>query len=107
MSQQDAGLLAIDRGVLQNLLQSLRFDRLAVMHADDLQAFDRDFFVVKHPQTRARDGGDKLGAVGEFLVIAGDEINTRWRGQRAEWFDQPVVVRLRTVKYIAADKHGV
>ena len=107
MRQQNAGPISIQSGTLQQCAEERRSVQFRVMHADDLQSIDFHFFVVQNPDPGALHGIEILGAVGEFLMIAGDKIDSRRGGKGLLRLDERIQIRLGPVKQIAADEHGI
>ena len=107
MRQQNTGAISIQFGTLQQRAEKRRNVQFRVMDADKLQSIDLHFFVVQNPDPGALHGIEILGPVGEFLMIAGDKINSRRGGKALPRFEERIQVRLGPVKQIAADEHGI
>src|SRR2546428_2388703 len=71
MHEQNTGPLGCDGGALQNRPKVPGIDGFAVVHSDDLQPLELDFFVVQDANSGFRDGFQILCAADEFFVIAG------------------------------------
>ena len=80
MREQDAGPASIQIRLPQESAKLTWIAGFAVMHADDLQSANVKLLVVQNADAGALHGTDEFGAIGEFVVIAGDIINPGWGG---------------------------
>src|SRR5579862_847409 len=107
VSEQDAGGVAIDLGVLQDAAQALGAVRVAKMDADELQAVEDDFFVVEHADAGGGDGVEILGVVGELFVITGNIESAMRCAKTAQGRGELADVGVRAVIEIAGDEDKV
>lgn len=84
MAEQDAGPFALQGRLPQDRPEALQIRRVAVVHADNLQAIEGDLFVVQGADAGALHRGKIFSAVRKFLVISCDEIYSQ-RSRKPMW----------------------
>ena len=81
MREQDARARWIDADFCQHGAKVFGVGCVFVRDADDLQAVQGDFFVVKHADAGGADGVQKGGNTAKEFVIAVDEVGAKGRAE--------------------------
>ena len=78
VGEQDAGAGAVEIGVGEDRAEALGIRGVVVRDAEDLEAVEIDGFVVEDTDAGIANGAQVAVGVGEFVVVAGDEVGTEF-----------------------------
>jgi hypothetical protein len=107
VSEENTGARGIELGVFENRLEAARVGRIVIRDAEDLEAVEIDGFVVENVDARIANGVEIVGGIGEFFVIASNEIGAETRRERFPGSSEADVVGVRAVEHIAGDEDDV
>ena len=107
VSEENAGAGGIELGVFENGLEAGRVGGFVEWDAKDLKAIKINRFIVEDVNPGTSDGVKVVGGIGEFFVIAGDEVGTETGGEGFPGSGQAVVVNVSAVKHVARDEDNI
>lgn len=107
VGEENTGARGIELCVFENRLEAARVGRIVIRDAEDLEAIEIDGFVVEDVHARFANGIEIVGGIGEFFVIASNEIGAETRSERFPGSGEADVVDVRAVEHIARDEDDV
>jgi len=107
VGEQDAGARAVEVGVGEDGTETLGIRGIVIGDAEDLETVEINGFVVEDADAGIANGAEIAVGVGEFVVIAGDEVGAEFGGELAPGRDEARRVDVRAVEHVAADEDDV
>src|SRR6202011_3218649 len=99
--------IAIQIGVLQDRAKAVWIGRIAVMHANNLEAIKNHLFVVQYPDTRAANCVEILLSLGKLFVVSRHEISAELCGRLFPWCNEFGETHLATVVQVTRDEYNI
>jgi len=107
VGEEDASAGGIELGIFENGLEAARVGGFVERNAKDLEAIEINSFIVKDVDAGTLDGVQIVGGVGEFFVIAGDEVGAESRSKRFPGSGEAVIVDASAIEHVAGNKDDV
>lgn len=107
VGKQNAGARGIQMSAGENGMKALGVGGVMIGDAEDLESVEIHGFVVEDVDAGIADGLEVTGMVGEFVVIAGDEIGAEFGSELLPGSDEAIGVDVGAVKEIAGDEDDI